>query len=324
MNLVLLSTAASIGVIHTAIGVDHYLPFVAMGSANKWSFKKTMFTAFICGCGHILGSVLLGLIGFFIGSHVSVLSGIEGIRGNLATWLLIAFGLIYMLWGIRNAIKNKPHKHILSDGKKIWHGHAKKSTRVTTNGGGHEHDALGDGVHGHDTPDGGGHGHDHDYEHGHDHADSGGHGHEHDALDGGGHGHADAGGHIHGAPDGWGHGLDASDGGGHGHDHGDEHGHDHADGVPRSFWPLFILFVLGPCGPLIPLLIYPAAEMGLGTAMAVAAVYSVCTISTMLILTAVLLKGVRYLPMKKAERYAHALAGFAVLACGLAIQFLGL
>ena len=43
MNVLLLSTAASFGVFHTTIGVDHYIPFAVMSKANKWSFSKTMF-----------------------------------------------------------------------------------------------------------------------------------------------------------------------------------------------------------------------------------------------------------------------------------------
>ena len=233
MNIILLSTAASLGIFHTAIGVDHYIPFVAMSKANKWSFLKTMLIVLICGIGHVLSSVILGLCGILIGSQISFLVGIEDFRGDLATWFLIAFGLIYMLWGIRNAIKNKPHKHILSDGKEVWHDH---------------------------------------------------------------------------------------------NEHSHESGHSHAkkSGVSRSFWPLFVLLVLGPCEPLIPLIMYPAAESGILSTVAVALVFSICTITTMLLCTAIVLKGVNMIPMNKIERYSHALAGFAVLMCGLAIMFLGI
>ncbi|GAG00740.1 unnamed protein product, partial [marine sediment metagenome] len=34
-------TAASIGFIHTVFGPDHYLPFVVMSKARKWSLGKT-------------------------------------------------------------------------------------------------------------------------------------------------------------------------------------------------------------------------------------------------------------------------------------------
>ena len=110
MNLILFSTAASLGIFHTAIGVDHYIPFVAMNKSNNWSFAKTMLIVLICGTGHVLSSVILGFIGILIGAQIGFLVGIENIRGDLATWFLIAFGFIYMLWGIRNAIKNQVAK----------------------------------------------------------------------------------------------------------------------------------------------------------------------------------------------------------------------
>jgi len=143
--------------------------------------------------------------------------------------------LIYMLWGIRNAIKNKPHKHIMSDGNEVWHDHNK---------------------------------------------------HHEEAAD-------------------------------------NHHNHTEKNSIHRSFWPLFVLLVLGPCEPLIPLIMYPSVNSGMMSVILVAIVFSVCTIATMLFCTAVVLKGVNMIPMKKIERYAHALAGFAVLMCGLAIQILG-
>ena len=39
----LVLTAASIGFVHTLLGPDHYLPFVAMGAARRWSTRKTLW-----------------------------------------------------------------------------------------------------------------------------------------------------------------------------------------------------------------------------------------------------------------------------------------
>ena len=38
---VLLMTAVSIGFLHTLIGVDHALPFVALGKARGWNLAQT-------------------------------------------------------------------------------------------------------------------------------------------------------------------------------------------------------------------------------------------------------------------------------------------
>ena len=40
-STLLLWTAASIGFVHTLLGPDHYLPFVAMSRAGGWSARKT-------------------------------------------------------------------------------------------------------------------------------------------------------------------------------------------------------------------------------------------------------------------------------------------
>ena len=54
----LLGTAVSIGFLHTLIGVDHSLPFVAIGKARSWTLSKTLGLTAICGLGHVLGLLL--------------------------------------------------------------------------------------------------------------------------------------------------------------------------------------------------------------------------------------------------------------------------
>ena len=63
----LIITAASIGFFHTILGPDHYLPFIMMSWARKWSALKTFLITFLCGLGHIASSVVLGLIGVAMG-----------------------------------------------------------------------------------------------------------------------------------------------------------------------------------------------------------------------------------------------------------------
>lgn len=107
----LVITAASIGFLHTVLGPDHYLPFIMMSWARKWSRVKTIIITFLCGLGHIASSVVLGLIGVSMGLAVKKLELIESSRGNIAAWLLIAFGLAYLVWGLRRAYRNRPHIH---------------------------------------------------------------------------------------------------------------------------------------------------------------------------------------------------------------------
>ncbi|MFH1868200.1 MAG: sulfite exporter TauE/SafE family protein [Candidatus Omnitrophota bacterium] len=116
-------TAASIGFLHTLFGPDHYLPFIVMSRARNWSLKKTSLITFLCGIGHVMSSVVLGIIGIIVGVGVMRLEAFEGFRGNLAAWALIGFGLAYFAWGIRQAIRNRPHKHIHIHDNEADHSH---------------------------------------------------------------------------------------------------------------------------------------------------------------------------------------------------------
>jgi nickel/cobalt exporter len=107
----LATTAASIGVIHTLLGPDHYVPFAAMARARGWSSTRTLWITTVCGIGHVLGSILLGAVGLAIGISLDRLEWIEGVRGNVAAWLLTGFGLAYAAWGLRRAWRNRPHSH---------------------------------------------------------------------------------------------------------------------------------------------------------------------------------------------------------------------
>ncbi len=48
---ILATTAFSVGVLHTVLGPDHYIPFVAMARTNNWSAKKTASITTLCGLG---------------------------------------------------------------------------------------------------------------------------------------------------------------------------------------------------------------------------------------------------------------------------------
>lgn len=103
-----------------------------------------------------------------------------------------------------------------------------------------------------------------------------------------------------------------------------KHSH-HRDnkGVMR-LWIIFAIFVFGPCEPLIPLIMYPAAQGSFSGLVAVTAVFGITTISTMIAIVSLSFAGIRLVPMEKFERYNHAIAGAAILLCGIAIVFLGL
>ncbi|RME02941.1 MAG: hypothetical protein D6812_05635 [Deltaproteobacteria bacterium] len=230
-----MTTATSVALLHTAIGIDHTLPFVVLGRARKWSLGKVLAITALCGLGHVLSSVVLGALGIALGIGVSKLTTIEASRGSLAAWLLIVFGLAYAGWSF--ARQRRAYRHI------------------------HEHD-------GHI------HVHPHDPHHPHHHA------------------------HLH----------DAS----------------RLSGKQLTFWGLFIIFVLGPCEPLIPLLMVPAATMGVWGTFWVALVFGTVTIGTMLLLVTLGYYALQVSLFRPLERYANTLAGLAIAVSGMAIKLFGI
>lgn len=229
----LLATAATIGVVHTLLGPDHYLPFVALSRSRGWSLARTWSVTALCGVGHVVGSMALGALGIAFGWALSGLVEIESLRGAAAGWALLAVGLAYLAWGIRQGLRNRPHAHV--------------------------------------------------------------------------HAHED--GTVHR----------------HGHTHHGTHAHPHereAGGPLRRLlgpWALFVVFVLGPCEPLIPVLMFPAARGSAWGVAAVAAVFAISTIVTMLAVVTVATLGLARLPGRAFERWSHALAGAALAACGVAV-----
>ena len=230
---ILAGTAASIGFIHTLIGPDHYLPFIMIAKARGWTRLRTMMVTLLCGLAHVFSSVLLGFAGIAFGVALKQLEFIEGYRGEIAAWALIAFGIVYALWGLRQAWKADVHEHP------------------------------------------------------HQHEDGTIHGHTHTHLFG-------------------------------------KTSHSLVHHKETTFWALLIVFVLGPCEPLIPILMYPAAADSMIGMTFVTAIFAVTTISTMLVMVWIVSEGIDRIPLRGLVRYTHAIAGGTIALSGLAIQFLGL
>jgi sulfite exporter TauE/SafE len=103
------------------------------------------------------------------------------------------------------------------------------------------------------------------------------------------------------------------------------HQHTHIDEKKSmTFWVLFTIFVFGPCEPLIPILMYPAAKLNVSAIVIVSALFALTTIGTMLVVTHLLLKGFSLVRFHKLESYQHILAGITLLLAGAGIIFLGL
>lgn len=216
---ILLWTAIAIGFTHTLVGADHYVPFIAISRARRWSARRALWVTLACGIGHVLSSVLIGALGIALGAGLSSLEAIEMARGEWASWGLIAFGLGYGAWGLWRALRGRGHGHRhLPGGRHVEEGEARSVT----------------------------------------------------------------------------------------------------------FWALFVLFVLGPCEPLIPLLMFPATRHDWQGVSLVCAAFGVATIGTMCALVWAGLRGLAFVRAHALERYAHALAGGIIATSGAAIRVFGI
>jgi len=226
---ILLVAAVTVACLHTVTGPDHYLPFIALSRSRGWSLGKTVFWTVVCGCGHVWSSVALGLGGAAIGWSLSKVKGLENIRGGVAGWAMLGFGLVYGIWGLVRARQNRRHKHfdVYDDGSVYVYDH--RHGEVVRPGDRHVV-----------TP-----------------------------------------------------------------------------------WVLFIVFVLGPCEPMIPLLYFPAAKASWGGMLLLIGVYTVCTLGTMAGMVVSGYYGLRSLSMDRMERYVHALGGLTLLVCGAGMVFMG-
>ena len=226
---VLIMAAITISFLHTVAGPDHYIPFIALSKSRGWKFSKAITWTIVCGCGHIVSSVLLGLGGAAIGWSLFKLQWIETFRGGLAGWTLLGFGLVYCIWGITVAQRRRKHKHFdINDDGSIYVFEHKHNETVMPK----ERHRV--------TP-----------------------------------------------------------------------------------WVMFVIFLLGPCEPMIPLLYFPAAKNSLYGMLLLIAVYTVVTLATMILMVTAGYYGFSLLKSNRLERYLHALGGLTIFICGIGMVFMG-
>jgi len=104
----LLTAAVSVAFFH-ALAPDHWLPFVALARSSRWSMRRLGWITLLAGAGHVTSSLLLGVIGLWAGLAIHRLEGTEAWRGSIGIWLLIGFGVAYVLWGLKHAQHHHPH-----------------------------------------------------------------------------------------------------------------------------------------------------------------------------------------------------------------------
>ncbi|MCB1623391.1 MAG: hypothetical protein KDI32_02305 [Pseudomonadales bacterium] len=230
-------SAAGIAVLHTALGPDHYLPFAALGAARRWTIARTLTITAICGVGHVCASLVLAALALGAGSVAMRVTGITSVRGDIAAWLMIAFGVAYAIYGLKFIVRERhvhSHAHAHADGTEHEHGHHHHASHV------HPHVSI-----------------------------------EKTAA--------------------------------------------RKQSVVAVGWALFIIFLFGPCEPLIPLVMAPASQGAWVTVLMVVSVFAIATIGTMLAIVWALASGLARTPALRAGAYVHSAAGATVAACGAAM-----
>ena len=108
LTAVLAIGAVTLGSLHT-IAPDHWVPFAAISRAQGWSRGRTMRVTALCGFGHVTVSVLLGILALVFGFEMLRVIGQR--MEALAGILLITFGLVYGVLGVRRAVGERFHGH---------------------------------------------------------------------------------------------------------------------------------------------------------------------------------------------------------------------
>ena len=98
-------TAAAVGALHS-VAPDHWVPFAALARARRWSAAHTARITILCGLGHVTVSAILGVVALITGLKAVHALGIR--LEEHATLLLMAFGTIYMVWGLWRSFRRDP------------------------------------------------------------------------------------------------------------------------------------------------------------------------------------------------------------------------
>lgn len=116
------------GIIHIVLRPDYYAPILTISKEKNWSSNKTLGVTLFSSIGHILGSVVLSGAGLAPAILVARLRYFSSMRETILVWFLILFGLLFVFYGIRQAYRSRPHKHLqlFPDGTYHTHTHIHK------------------------------------------------------------------------------------------------------------------------------------------------------------------------------------------------------
>jgi len=110
----------------------------------------------------------------------------------------------------------------------------------------------------------------------------------------------------------------------HQHAHHGEHLHPHGHTGNLTPWALFVLFLLGPCEPLIPLMMVPAMARDWPLVVGVVVTFGLLTVAVMLATVTIVYLGIGVAGFGRLDRYADLFVGLVIAASGAAVLLLGI
>jgi ABC-type nickel/cobalt efflux system permease component RcnA len=134
-EILLVLGVIGVGVLHTIVP-DHWLPIALLARQRGWTPQETARAAAGAGAGHVVTTLLLGLLVWIVGASAAAHYG--KIVDVLASFALIAFGL-WIAWGAwREFSATGGHVHAHNHGHHDDHEH----DHVHDHAHGWEHDSL--------------------------------------------------------------------------------------------------------------------------------------------------------------------------------------
>ena len=88
-------------------------------------------------------------------------------------------------------------------------------------------------------------------------------------------------------------------------------------------WILFLIFLLGPCEVLFPLLTYPTVEQSTSNMLILIGVFLSTTVSTMILVVSLMYFGFKLIKIDWLEKYVVPISGLSIAVCGIGMVFLG-